>query len=497
VKTFLIAFMAILIALCASAQSKELVADSGFAGQALKNCKTDLRYLNQVIGWQVKWPRQWQSIITAGPKNVGEVITTWSQVPAALTQATETLRLSINSAETAPRPVVIRVQQQVRDLLSDLTMVNSKYTFKNVENENAKQWNSLVRESIAPAVLKFEKFLYNEYLPIANTAPGLSQVKGGGECFSDAVTWWTTLSPSLNEIEEIGKRFLKESRAQLLETGKKGDTVESMLTALRTQIKGNRTTAKELLTISELALARAQDKTLLSFSKRTKKEIIVREMPKYLQASAPAGYYGRAQNHSPAQYIINPSRPNERRLMAEVIAFHEGVPGHHLWSSYPRKDPSTGYNSGILEGWALYSEYLADEMELYSSTYDRQGMITKHLWAASRLIVEPGLHFRGWSREDAIRFMMGNTVMSRTEIEIEVDRYIAMPGQSLSYILGADLILSERKSAQKTMGNLFDISEFHDVILEPGVRPLPQVREDIRAWVQLASAKTEQIGQVQ
>jgi len=371
-------------------------------------------------------------------------------------------------------------------------MVNSKYTFKNVENINATQWNSLIRENIASAVSNFEKFLHNEYLPKTSTAPGLSQLKGGGECFSDAVTWWTTLSPSLSEIEEIGKQFIKESRAKLLATGKKGDTVESMLTGLRTKIDDNRTSAKELLTISELALARAHDKTLLSFSKQAKKEIIVHEMPKYLQASAPAGYYGRAQGNTPARYIINPSRPNERRLMAEVIAFHEGVPGHHLWSSYPRKEPSTGYNSGILEGWALYSEYLADEMELYSTTFDRQGMITKHLWAASRLIVEPGLHFRGWSREDAIRFMMENTVMSRTEIEIEVDRYIAMPGQSLSYILGADLILSERKSAQNIMGTLFDISEFHDVILEPGVRPLPQVREDIRAWVQLSSADAEQ-----
>jgi len=493
VKKILITFMVTLISLCASAQSKQLVADSGFAGQALKNCKTDLRYLNQVIGWQVKWPRQWQSVIAAGPETVGEAITTWSQVPAALTLATETLRLGIISEETAPRAVVIRVQQQVRDLLSDLTMVNSKYTFKSVENKNATQWNSLVRENIAPAVSKFEKFIHNEYLSITNTVPGLSQLKGGGECFSDAVTWWTTLSPSLNEIEEIGKRFLKESRTQLLATGKKGDTVESMLSDLRTKTKNNRTTAKELLTISETALARANDKTLLSFSKRTKKEIIVREMPKYLQASAPAGYYGRAQGNTPARYIINPSRPNERRLMAEVIAFHEGVPGHHLWSAYPRKDPTTGYNSGILEGWALYSEYLADEMELYSSTYDRQGMITKHLWAASRLIVEPGIHLRGWSREDAIRFMMENTVMSRTEIEIEVDRYIAMPGQSLSYILGANLILSERKSARNIMGSLFDITEFHDVILEPGVRALPQVREDIRAWVQLTSAGAEQI----
>jgi uncharacterized protein (DUF885 family) len=182
--------------------------------------------------------------------------------------------------------------------------------------------------------------------------------------------------------------------------------------------------------------------------------------------------------------------------MAEVIAFHEGIPGHLHWSSNHKKEPSSGYNSGILEGWALYSEYLADEMDLYSTTYDLQGMITKHLWAASRLIVEPGLHLLGWSRENAIHFMIENTVMSRTEIEIEVDRYIAMPGQSLSYILGADLILSERKRARDILGNVFDISEFHDVILESGVRPLPQVRKDIRAWVQVTKEASEQTGRI-
>ena len=141
------------------------------------------------------------------------------------------------------------------------------------------------------------------------------------------------MSPSLNEIEEIGKRFLKESRTQLLATGNKSDTVQSMLTDLRIKTENNRTTAKELLSISEIALARAHDKTLLSFSKQAKTGIAVSEMPKYLQASAPAGYYGRAQGNTPARYIMNPSRSNERRLMAEVIAFHEGVPGHHLWSA--------------------------------------------------------------------------------------------------------------------------------------------------------------------
>jgi len=484
-KVFIISSIVALAIYCAGAQSKDLVADSGFASQALKSCKTDLRLLNQVIGWQVRWPRQWQSIITNEPINASEAINTWSAVPVAIEQAVETLRLGMAANETAPRPVVIRVQQQVRDLLSDLTALNSKYRFKNVKHQNAAQWNALISENIAPAIAIYEQFLSNEYLPVTLEAPGLSKLKAGKECFINAATWWTTLNLSANEIEKIGKRFLEESHVQLLATGKKGDSVKSLLAGLRMKTTENQTTADELITISEAALVRAQNKTLLSFSKQTDKKFIVSEMPKYMQDSAPAGYYGKAQGKTPARYIINPSRPNERRLMAEVIAFHEGVPGHHLWSTYPRETPSTGYNSGILEGWALYSEYLADEMDLYSSTYDRQGMITKHLWTASRLIVEPGIHLRGWSREDAISFMMENTVMSRIEIEIEVDRYIAMPGQSLSYMIGADLILSERKRAQELMGKAFDIAVFHDVILTAGVRPLSIVREDIRRWAEM------------
>jgi len=482
---FLVGFTIIALLLCTSAQSKALIADSGIAAQALKNCKTDLRYLNQVVGWQVKWPRQWQNLIKSGHEAANNAITSWSQSPKALATAVDKLRLGMQSDETVPHIIALRVKQQINDLLSELANVNSQYIFKNTEHKNAAQWNSLIQKEVVPAITRFYKFLNNEYLPVTNKTYGLSTTNGGSECFFNAVTWWTTLDLSVDEVEAIGMRFIKESKAQLLATGEKGETVSSMLTKLRNTTKD--IDPKELLAISEKALDRAHRKTLESFSKRSNKKIVVREMPKYMQKSAPAGYYGRSQGDSPARYIINPSRPNERRLMAEVIAFHEGMPGHHLWASYPRKEPSAGYNSGILEGWALYSEYLSDEMELYSTTYDRQGMITKHLWAASRLIVEPGLHLRGWSREDAIQFMLENTVMSRTEIEIEVDRYIAMPGQSLSYILGADLIMSERKRAQDILGDGFALSDFHDVVLEPGVRPLPQVRKDIRTWVKLAN----------
>ncbi|KGJ94627.1 DUF885 domain-containing protein [Colwellia psychrerythraea] len=474
--------IAITFLFCSTIQAKTLVADAGIAAKPLQACKTDLRYLNQVLGWQVKWPRQWQGTIASSPDSINEALVRWSQVPAAINETIDTLRTNIPTKQTAPRAVVIRVHQQVRDLVEALTSKNSKYIFRETKNKNAIKWNTLIKHEIAPAVAEFEDFIHQEYMPASTADSGFSSFKGGNKCFSSAVKWWTTLNPSLAEIEAIGQKHLNESRKQLLATGKAGDTVESILADLRAQAKENGILPNELITLSESAISRAKNKSQHWFSKEINKKIAITVMPKYMQDSAPAGYYSRAQGDEPASYIINTSRSNERHLMSEVIAFHEGIPGHHLWVTYPRETPSKGYNSGILEGWALYAEYLADEIGLYSSTFDRQGMLTKHLWTASRLIVEPGLHVHGWSRDDAIHFMIKNTVMSRAEIEIEVDRYLAMPGQSLSYMLGADLILSERQRATEILGNSFDIAAFHDVILTSGVRPLPQVTKDIRIW---------------
>ena len=461
-----------------------LVADSGFAAPALAKCNTDLRYLNQVVGWQVAWPRRWQGVVAHGASAAATGIQEWIGAPKAIAASIDQLRLGIARNQTAPRAVVVRVHQQVRDLLVMLQQSDSKYLFADTSNSAANGWNNLIQQEVVSAVSSFEQFLRSEYLPASQQSPGLHMLEGGAECFASAIEWWTSLNPELKDVDRIGWLYLNDSMAQLLATGQPSDTAEGMLTQLRDKMANDRTTAKELTAISKSALARAEKSTLRAFSKKALKPIVIEEMPNYMQGSAPAGYYSGAEGNLPARYIINTSRPNERRLMAEVIAFHEGMPGHHLWNAYPRDKPIAFNNSGLSEGWAIYAEYLADEMGLYGSILDRQGMTAKHLWAASRLIVEPGLHLHGWSRERAIRFMLNNTVMSRTEIEIEVDRYIAMPGQSLSYILGANFILTERQRAQQTLGSGFELAEFHDVILLGGGRPLPQVHDDIEAWLQ-------------
>lgn len=460
-----------------------MVADSGFAALALHDCQTDLRYLNQVFGWQVAWPSQWASIVSAGASDATTALTRWREAPAAIDTAIEILRRGIEHHETAPRPVVLRVSQQVSDLTALLAKDSSPYLFPPQNTEAARQWNTMIREAMTPAMRRFEAFLQHEYLPAARTAPGLSGIANGNACFTQTVTWWSTLNPSTEDIETTGRRLLDETRNALMASDSQGAGFGDIMERLRAFQAHNPTTSQELVALSAAAIKRADTATLSRFSHRADSPIEVVEMPAHVQDSFPAGRYVGAQSNEPAAYSINPSRPQERRLMAEVIAFHEAIPGHHLFFAYPRQSAGSSVNSGIIEGWAIYAEYLADEMGLYSSTLDRQGMIAKHLWAASRLLVEPGLHLHHWSRERAIQFMLDNTLLSRTEIAIEVDRYIAMPGQSLSYMLGANLIMEERERARAALGKKFDIAAFHDVVLASGGRPLPVVRADIRHWV--------------
>jgi len=461
-----------------------LVADSGFAALALHDCQTDLRYLNQVFGWQVAWPSQWAYVVSAGASDATTALTRWREAPAAIDSAIEILRRGIGHHETAPQPVVLRVYQQVSDLTAILAQDSSPYLFPSPNTEATRQWNRMIRESMTPAARRFEAFLQHEYLPAARTAPGLSGIANGEACFAQTVTWWTTLNSSTEDIETTGRRLLDEARSALVTSDSQGADFSDIMERLRAFQAHNSTTPKELIALSAAAIKRADAATLSRFAHKSGSPIGVVEMPAYVQDSFPAGRYVAVQGNEPATYSINPSRPQERRLMAEVIAFHEAIPGHHLFATYPRPESAgSDYNAGIVEGWAIYTEYLADEMGLYSSTLDRQGMIAKHLWAASRLLVEPGLHIHHWSRERAIQFMLDNTLLSRTEIEIEVDRYIAMPGQSLSYMLGANLIMEERERAHTALGKKFDIAAFHDVVLAPGGRPLPVMRADIRHWV--------------
>lgn len=473
---------------CYSVSAQELFAGSGFAAESLEACRTDLKRLNHVVGWQVEWPRQWQSIVANGPAGVQSAINQWQGFDRAIQSAMDDLNIGLKEQRAAPKIIAEHVLQQLKDLMVNLRANKSPFKFSSSSDPKAKQWNDFVELNLAPSIEAYVDFLRTRYVPNASNQSGLSG-SNNERCYLSAAKWWTSLALDSTELKRIGWSYLEKTKEELAKTAAKNERFEDVFSNLKSLGNNEDVSTEDILRLSEQAIDRAYQKLKPAFKYSLDAKVDVVEMPLYLQAAAPAGYYQPQQGRMSAQYIVNTSRANERRLMAEVLAFHEGIPGHHLWQVYPRKIASSGYNSGLLEGWAIYAEYLADELNLYSSPLDRQGMLAKHLWAASRLIVEPGLHLEGWSRDQAIEFMQKNTLLSMREIEVEVDRYIAMPGQSLGYILGADVILSERKVAEDTLGEAFDLAEFHDVILQKGVRSLPQVRDDIRSWVASLSAR--------
>ncbi len=458
------------LALCAAGPATAQQRGVG-AVEALGSCETDLRYLNQVIGWQLQWAESLGTLATQPVQAQTKALANWTNAAAGIRADIDGLRQGMTAGRTAHPAVVDRVLAQVKALqaqLADTPLVAEP------------GWRQLLEQELRPAVAAYIDFLGKVYRPRATSKSGLASMPGGDACFAQAVTSWTTLKLSPDELEATGRSLLQEARRDLAQAaGVSEAKLPQLLAELRRETSN--TSREEVLAVTQAALQRAQQALPRWFNADQLPPIMVEPYPASIEAGAVAGAYRPATGDASAAYVVNLSRPGERRLMAEVIAFHETLPGHHL--SFSLQKEAGRFNSGFVEGWAIYSEYLADEMKLYGTPRDRMGMHAKHLWAASRLIVEPGLHVRGWTRQQAIDFMRANTVLSDAEIAVEVDRYLAWPGQSLAYMLGADLIRHARARAERGLGPKFDVRAFHDIVLRKGPRPLAQVDKDVDAWI--------------
>lgn len=478
-----------------------LVAGGGaIVANALASCETDLHTLNQIAGWQARWPVALGSLPVRTAEDREAAIRLWSGADEALTEDVRALREGIREGRTAPRPVVRRVLAQVDALLAtapdaagddDLTDVPLHAPASRSDDPAfGRRWRRLVREEIVPAIRRYRRFLVDTYLPAARDTPGLAALPDGTSCFLDAVEGWTTLRLSGEEIERRGRAYLESLEGELLALIGDGEPLPAVLDRLWAGgLEDGFETGEEVVAHARAAIARAEAAAPAWFATPGETPVEVAPVPPFMEDEAPAGFYRMpAADGAPGRYFVNTSRPRERRLMSEVIAFHEAVPGHHTSFAVPaamgNAFASGDFNSGFVEGWAIYAERLADEMGLYSSDLDRAGLVAKHMWAASRLVIEPGLHLHGWSRERALDFLLDHSALSRDEAALEIDRYLAIPGQSLAYVLGYLELAGMREAAARELGEAFDVGRFHDIVLGSGVRPLPAVGRDVEAWVE-------------
>lgn len=352
-----------------------------------------------------------------------------------------------------------------------------------------------IQKSIVPGYKAFSDFMKNEYRPKARKTLGASQLPNGKSYYQQQVDYYTTLNKSADEIHQIGikevARIRKEMDAIITEINFEG-SFEDFLQFLRTDPQFYCDTPDCLL--KEAAFLSKKIDGLLPnvFKNLPRLPYGVQPVPDAIAPKYTTGRYipGSASDFKSGTYWVNTYDLKSRPLyVLPALTLHEAVPGHHLQISLaaeikglPKFRKHT-YLSCYGEGWALYCEYLGEELGMYSTPYERFGRLTYEMWRACRLVVDTGIHSKGWSREKALTYLSSNTALSLHECNTEIDRYIGWPGQALSYKIGELKIKELRKRAEEKLGEKFDLRAFHNLILSQGSVPLFILDEMVNDWI--------------
>jgi uncharacterized protein (DUF885 family) len=422
------------------------------------------------------------------------------------------LRDGLHEKKTAPVDAVLKTIDQLERLTS--SPVESLALWKpalavhpawsrSERDRFAADLHEALESSLLPGLVRYRDMLESEVLPAARPPEkaGLAALPGGVDCYRKMIRVHTSLDLDPEDVHRMGLEAVADFRKDLAALGAKvlgTSDVAEIQRRLREDPAMHFRTGAEIEAKAREALARAEAAVPQWFGKiQPKAPCEVRVMGMHEAPHSTIAYYRHpsADGKRPGMYMINTYLPETRpRYEAEALAFHESVPGHHLQIAVAQEltgIPEFRKHEGVtafVEGWGLYAERLADEMGLYSSDVDRIGMLSFDAWRACRLVVDTGLHAKGWTRQQAINYMNENSVLAENNIENEVDRYITWPGQALAYKLGQMEILKLRDEAKTRLGGRFDIKAFHDAVLGSGAVALPVLRRQVEAYIASTAA---------
>ncbi len=406
------------------------------------------------------------------------------------------------------QPLVIfnGYESTYNDHITDNYESNYFYSpFKNLPkdlSENQKdsvliEAKKVIEKNVVPQFRRIKGFFENEYYPNTRTAIGVSETPRGSRFYQDRINYYTTSKTytaekihqiGLSEVDRIKKEMIK-----IIEELNFQGSFDDFFKFLRTDDQFYATTPKELLMYARDISKRADEQLPRFFKTLPRKPYGVAPVPDAIAPKYTGGrYVGTSKNSSePGYYWVNTYDLKSRTLYTiPALTVHEAVPGHHLQSalnnelgdSIPRFRRNL-YLSAYGEGWGLYTEFLADEMGIYTTLYEKFGKFTYEMWRACRLVVDTGIHAKGWTREQAVNYMSSNTALSMHEVNTEIDRYISWPGQALSYKIGELKIRELRKMAENKLNEKFDVREFHEIILEYGTVTLSILERRINNYI--------------
>lgn len=459
-------------------------------------CKNELWSVDPLLGWHNTLTMVAEKQPANTPEYQKMALTRWQTVGKIAEDEINNLRLGLDQGYSAPKPAVERVIKQLHLLINTPVTDSPFFEYaKNDSNEDfKKQFSEIIEKKIYPALTRYVTFLETEYLPQAREQIGLSVLPEGKACYQAKIKKETTLDISPEEIYEYGLQYMDQLMNEIMTIGQK-EFGTNDLAEIFYQAKNNPKylfqSEQEILAYNQAALERAIKKSPEWFDMMPKAEGVLKPYPLHrAKTGAPGEYHPPSLDGTrPGIFYINTYEPEKRsRADQEATLFHELIPGHHFQIALAQENREQHslnqylWNCGYGEGWALYVERLADEMNLYSDEVSRLGMLSNEALRAARLVVDPGIHFMNWSRHDAIDYLKKHTALKQEMIESEVDRYIMMPGQATSYMLGKREIEQLRQLSKEQLGEKFSYREFHNQVLKNGTITLPMLKRQILEW---------------
>jgi uncharacterized protein (DUF885 family) len=464
--------------------------------------------VNQYDGLQLDLPQLVDHTSFDTADDYDHYIARLGKVPLAFTQTMTNMQTGIDERRTPPQYLMEKVLTQTQAIASQKPMESPfaqplKKFPKTISAAEQKRIADAVLDAITkqviPSYQRFAKFLSVVYIPACRKDPGIWAIPDGDAYYAFRIRQSTTLDKSAAEIHQIGLEEVKRDEAEMLAiVHKLGFADQKAFTAaLKTNPKEHAASAEALIAAYKGYIAQMQPRLPELFGRLPKAKLEVIAMPAYMAPNQPQAYYdqGTPDGKRPGQVDVNTYNWADRSLAGvEAVAYHEGIPGHHLQISIAQE--LTGlpafrqqsYYTAYTEGWALYSERLGKEIGFYTDPYSDYGRLEADMWRAIRLVVDTGVHSQHWTRQQMVDYFHEHSGLDETNIQSEVDRYIAWPGQALGYKMGQLKILELRERAKTALGAKFDLKAFHDVVLDSGALPLDVLEKQVDAWI--AAQKT-------
>jgi len=425
------------------------------------------------------------------------------QIPQALDQVTANLKLGMNNKLMPPRFLLEKVAVQAQNV-ANATEEKGPFTeplkkfpasISSAEQQRLRdEVLKVVKTEVNPAFAKFAEFVKTDYAPKGRMEMGVWSLPNGNAYYQYAVKLLTTTGYTPEQIHQMGLKQVAELDAQMLAIAKQQGypDVKSLNEHIRQDPKLHGVSGQQILDLYQHYTDQMYTKLPQLFGVLPKTKLVVVPMEAFRAPdSVPADYsIGTPDGSRPGRINVNEYDPTHRLLLnVEAIAYHEGVPGHHL--EFSISAALTGipefrkfnYLPAYSEGWALYSERLGKDVGFYQDPYSEYGRLGNEMWRSVRLVVDTGVHYKHWTREQMVQFFRQHTAMDEPNIQTEVDRYIAWPGQALSYKMGQMEILALREQAEKGLGAKYDIKTFHDELLSAGPLPLDVLHQRMTNWI--------------